>query len=342
MRLSIVTFLIIVMLVFSGCGSRLQSRNEPGNGGASYDDSRSAKSEQTIPTSNANTASTTANGRADVVHNAQDEKAAAKSQSQVSLEKTDAAKAADTAVERKIIRNANLTLESNAPADGQRKIASIAEAHGGFIVTSESTQRADNDQTKPLMSVTVVARVPATEFNAVLEEIRGVGTGVRQEKITGQDVTEEFIDLEARIRTKKALEAQFLEIMKQARNVSDALEVQSQLAEVRGEIERLEGRRRYLENQSSLSTITVTLQAPTPLVNTSGFFYNVKRAFGDGVDIAAAITLFIIQLFIALVPVALLIFLPLGLLARFLLRRARRLRLAKQLAHEPQTAAETR
>src|SRR6202011_3293944 len=107
------------------------------------------------------------------------------------------------------------------------------------------------------------ARVPASQFNASVEEIRHVGgdlSKVRQEKISGQDVTEEYIDVEARIKTKKALEAQFLEIMKQAHKVSDALEVQSELANVRTDIERMEGRRRYLDNQSSLSTISVTLQ----------------------------------------------------------------------------------
>jgi hypothetical protein len=65
-------------------------------------------------------------------------------------------------------------------------------------------------------------------------------------KTTGQDVTEEYIDLEARLRSKKALEAQFLEIMKQAHKISDALEVQSQIADVRADIERIEGRRRFL------------------------------------------------------------------------------------------------
>lgn len=344
MKLKIAALLTIALLALNGCGSKLESRSsEPGNGGASY--SQPAAKEQTATSSNSQTA-TTANSNSapdqSAVKSTADYKKASSAQPQVSLEKTDAAKAADTAVERKIIRNANLMLESNAPADGQRKIASIAESHGGFVVTSESSQRVGEDQTKPLMSVTVVVRVPASEFSAALEEIRGVGTGVRQEKITGQDVTEEYIDLEARIRTKKALEAQFLEIMKQAHTVSDALEVQSQIAEVRGEIERLEGRRRYLENQSSLSTITVTLQAPTPLVSTTGFFYNVKRAFGDGVDVAAEITLFLIRVVIALVPVALLVFLPLGLLLRFFLRRLRRTRLAKELAREPQTAAETR
>jgi Flp pilus assembly protein TadB len=145
------------------------------------------------------------------------------------------------------------------------------------------------------------------------------------------------MDLEARIRSKQALEAQFLEIMKQARSVTDALEVQRQLSEVRGEIERLEGRRRFLENQSSLSTITVTLQPSQPLVNTSGFFYKVKRAFGSGVDIAASITLFLVQFIVAIIPVVVLIFLPIWLLLRYLLRRLRRARLNQKLAQEAES-----
>ena len=240
------------------------------------------------------------------------------------------------ATERKIIRNAELTLETKSPADGQRKVAGIAEAHGGFVVTSDARQRQRDGESKPEMIVTVVARVPAAQFAAVLDEIRAMGSRVQQEKITGQDVTEEYIDLEARIRSKQALEAQFLEIMKQARTVTDALEVQRQLSDVRSEIERLEGRRRFLENQSSLSTVTVTLQPSQPLVNTSGFFYKVKRAFGSGVDIAASITLFLIQLIVAMIPLLLLICLPLLLLLRYLLRRWRRTRLAQRLAQEQQ------
>ncbi len=169
-------------------------------------------------------------------------------------------------------------------------------------------------------------RVPAAEFDAVVSEIHAVGGRVKEEKITGQDVTEEYIDLEARLRTKKALEAQFIEIMKSARKVSDALEVQSEMAEVRTEIERLEGRRRFLENQSSLSTIKITLQPPAPLIsaNTSGFLHSLRQAFGEGLDVAAAITLGLIRVAIALIPVLLLILLPIALAVRLLRRRSRR------------------
>lgn len=242
------------------------------------------------------------------------------------------------AIERKIIRHATLFIETDAPANGQQKISSIAEARGGFVVTSESKQQSDTaaHDRKPYEVITIEVRVPAAQFDAALNEIRGFGGRLTAEKVTGQDVTEEFIDLEARIRTKKALESQFMEIMKQARKVTEALEVQTELAEVRTEIERLEGRRRFLENQSSLSTIKVTLQPPTPLIatNPTGFFASVKEAFGDGIDVGAAILLGLIRVGIALIPVALLIFLPIGLLVRFLIRRQRRFSLAEKLRQE--------
>lgn len=244
----------------------------------------------------------------------------------VSLQQADAANTASQAINRKIIRNANLTLEVASPSEVQPKIVSIAEAHQGFVVTSEATQRKTDDKTKREITVNLIVRVPASQFNQVMEEIRSVGTRKIQEKVTGQDVTEEFMDLEARIKNQKALELQFIEIMKRAGKVDDALSVQTELAEVRTEIEKLEGRRRFLENQASLSTINVTLQPPTTIVNATGFWYSVRTAFSDGVDVAAEIILFMIRAIIALAPILVLVVLPLALLAKLGIRIVRRRR----------------
>jgi hypothetical protein len=227
---------------------------------------------------------------------------------QVSLESPAAAQA----VERKVIQNAEMTIETDMPAEGQRKIAAIADKHNGFVVISESKQNEAMSQNVASTEVNIVVRVPARRFETVIAEIRGVNGRVLYDKSSGQDVTEEYIDLEARIRTKKALESQFMEIMKQARKISEALEVQTQLADVRTEIERLEGRRRFLENQSALSTIKVTLHTPTPVVAaaTRGFLYDLKTAFADGVDFGTGIFLGVIRFVIVMIPLTLFILAP--------------------------------
>ena len=252
---------------------------------------------------------------------------------EVSLTQADTAASAAEAADRRIIRNANLTMEVNSTSDMQHKVTSIAETHGGFVVTSEAKQRENTEPEKRTLDIKLVVRVPAERFGSALDQIRGLATALREENVTGQDVTEEFIDLEARIRTQRALELQFLEIMKQARKVEDALEVQRQIADVRTDIEKLEGRKRFLENRASLSTIVVNLEAPRQIiVNTSSFGRSLRNSVSEGVDFGSAILLFLVRFVIVMVPVTVFVLLPLGLIVRYLVRRARRIQLAEALS----------
>src|SRR5919202_523761 len=154
----------------------------------------------------------------------------------------------------------------SAAENSANSASAPTSAAGGRAATAP---QGGTDGGKAYEIITMEARVPAAQFDAAMKEIRAVGSRVTAEKITGQDVTEEYIDLEARLRTQRALEAQLLDITKQARQVSDAITVERELTNVRTEIERVEGRRRFLENQSSLSTINVTLRPPAPLVATT-------------------------------------------------------------------------
>ena len=251
----------------------------------------------------------------------------------VSLNESEKAAQISAATNRKIIRNADLTIEVASPTETQSKVVSIAEAHGGFVVNSEAKQRDNGDATNRTLDIKLVVRIPENQFGAVLDKVRGLANNRNEEKVTGQDVTEEFIDLEARIKTQRALETQFLQIMKQAGNIEDALAVQRQIAEVRTEIEKLEGRKRFLENRSSLSTIVVNIRAPKPIaVNTSGFGRSVRDAVSESVDAGAEIVLFFVRFVIVMIPITLLLLLPGGLLVRYFIRRARRMRLAAALA----------
>ena len=143
---------------------------------------------------------------------------------------------APTPTDRKIIRNGEFAIETKTPTEDQRKLQFIAESLGGFVVTSEfksSTNRSDDSTT-----VNLILRVPSANFQKATDEIVKLGTRVLHQKTTGNDVTAEFVDLEARLRAKKALEAQYFEIMKRASKISDVLEVQQKLTEVRTEIEQ--------------------------------------------------------------------------------------------------------
>ena len=254
----------------------------------------------------------------------------------VSLIAADSAETVSAAADRKIIKNAELTLEVASPQEAQRNVATIAEQHGGFVVTSETKQTENRDRSKRTVEVKLIVRVPATQFDPALTSIEKLASNVIHRGISGSDVTEEFIDLEARIRTQRMLELQFIEIMKQATKISDALEVQRQIAAVRTEIEKLEGRKRFLENRASLSTITVDLKNPAVIaVNTSGFGRNLREAVSDSIDIASAILLGLTRFAIIMTPILVLIILPLGLVASIFVRRAKRMRLAQQLHVAP-------
>ena len=257
-------------------------------------------------------------------------------QQKVALTQLDKEGSSAEAFERKIIRNAEITMEVLSTTDTQHRVASIAETNGGFVVTSEAKQRENVDPAQRTLDIKLVVRVPSPQFGVAFDEIKKLASNTPQENVSGQDVTEEFIDLEARIKTQKALELQFLEIMKQANKVADALEVHRQVAEVRTEIERLEGRKRFLENQSSLSTIAVNMSTPRPIVvSASGFGHTVREAISDSLDLATGIVLFFVRFVIVIAPVVIFIFLPLGLVGLYFYRRAQRIRLAAELEATP-------
>ncbi len=323
--------LVLVLLVaLSGCsGERSAGTNAAGT---VYNDSASVSQGRTVASAEQGVTTTSAESQVPLP-NAEFQK--------VSLNEADTAAASAEAADRKIIRNANLTMEVTSTTDTQHEVTTIAEAHGGFVVTSEAKQRESQDPARRTLDIKLVVRVPSERFGSALDQIRGLAETLREEAVAGQDVTEEFIDLEARIRTQQALELQFTEILKQARKVSDAMEVQRQIADVRTDIEKLEGRKRFLANRSSLSTITVNIEAPRMItVNTSGFGRSLRDSVGMGVDLGSAILLFLVRAVIVMVPVTVFLLLPLGLLFRYFVRRAQRIRVGTSIVNPAPAAAD--
>jgi hypothetical protein len=252
----------------------------------------------------------------------------------VSLNDVDKAGSIAEAADRKIIRNADITIEVPSTTNAQHEVTSIAEAHGGFVVTSEAKQRESNDPAQRTLDIKLVVRIPSNQFGRAFDEIKKLAGNTPAEQVTSQDVTEDFIDLEARIKTQKALEVQFLEIMRQAHKIEDALEVQRQIAEVRTEIEKLEGRKRFLENRSSLSTINVNIQTPKPVITVTqtGFGHSLREAVSDSITLASDMVLFFARFVIMMAPVFVFVLLPAALVIRYMVQRAKRMRLAQALS----------
>jgi hypothetical protein len=112
-----------------------------------------------------------------------------------------------------------------------------------------------DDESEPLGTMTI--RVPVDAFETVLTRVGGIGEVIAK-RVNGEDVTGQVFDLESRLRNKRAEEAQYVEIMRKTKRIADIINVSNELFRVRGEIEQLQGRVKYLRASSDMSTVTVT------------------------------------------------------------------------------------
>lgn len=169
--------------------------------------------------------------------------------------------------ERRVVKRAELTLDVRDAAEASAQIASRAEALGGYV-SGSSVWRNQEGRTEARVTV----RVPAGLFACLLEEIEKMGT-LMSRQVSSTDVSEEYVDLEARISNLKVQETRLLEIASRAGTVEDLLKVEKEIERVRGEIDSLTGRLNLLKNQTDYATISVYLRS-TPLagagISTSG------------------------------------------------------------------------
>ncbi len=163
-----------------------------------------------------------------------------------------------SATERRVIRDATIGIVVGDIAAAVQGLQALVDGIPGAFVASADVR--DDD---PRSISTVTLRAPVERFDEVRGLVREQGSEVVFEDVGGRDVTAEFTDLEARLRTAEATERQLLDILATARTVSDTLEVQRELLDVRSRIEVLQGQLNLLANQTDLATITVRLH-PAP------------------------------------------------------------------------------
>jgi Domain of unknown function (DUF4349) len=155
---------------------------------------------------------------------------------------------------RMVIYHAEIRMEVKEFQKVQQTIEQLVQNQGGYIVQENVYESEDNR-----LEGTVTTRIPQAKFQTFLRQLEKLAMKVHSRHVTGEDVTEEFVDLESRLKSKQAVEERLYQFLKEAKDTKDLLAISNDLARVQEEIEQIKGRMKYLQNQSALSTVTIHL-----------------------------------------------------------------------------------
>ena len=320
----IALMLALLLLLPHMAGCSLTSRDESRSGGGS--------------TQSIGTPSTMPDASKDLAVGSEGE---AVSSGEAIAEATRDSESAVMSAERQLlVRTASMRLQVEKIDPALSKLRAATSRYGGIIEalhvsTDEDVpiyrQYAEGEvasDASPLAAYATV-RVPQERFDEFLKEIAGLGRVLSQSE-NSADVTQQHIDLSARLKTLQAEEARLRQFLNAAKDVKDMLAVESELSRVRSEIESLQGQLDYLDRQVALSALTVEFTRPAQIVRPAGTDWGFTDAVTRGIRGAAAILTGVIAITLSILP--LLVLAAFALVALFLIRRFRRSR-------EPQSPA---
>ncbi|MFD2630179.1 DUF4349 domain-containing protein [Oceanobacillus kapialis] len=157
---------------------------------------------------------------------------------------------------RKIIYTANLQVEVKDYEQSVDDIESYVADFNGYIIEASTYGSSEDSTTNGHLT----ARIPQERFQAFIQQVEE-GTGkLLESNVSGQDVTEEYVDLESRLKSKRVVEERLLSFMEQAEKTEDLLTISDDLATVQGEIDQITGRMKYLQNKSDLATVSIDIR----------------------------------------------------------------------------------
>jgi Domain of unknown function (DUF4349) len=192
----------------------------------------------------------------------------------------------------KIIKTGSLRFQVKDYRKSRAAIIDFVKKHHAYLASENEEHNDDSIQN------TMAIRVPAAQFDILLDSLVKESVHLENKTVEAQDVTAEFIDVEARLKAKKAVEQRYLTILNQAHSVKDILDIESQLGIIREAIDSTEGQLKYLNDQVMYSTLSLTFyqsikRLPQP---ESGFWYNISAAFVKGWNAFLAIIIGVIYL----------------------------------------------
>ena len=170
--------------------------------------------------------------------------------------------------DRLVIKNAEVTLQVESVREAEAAVRAKVQALGGYVVKAENSG-SDED-----LTARITFRVPVQRFDESLAGVQGLAKKVLGRTVSGDDVTEQFVDLQSRLRNLEATRDRLLTFLEKAATVEEALKVNESLSQVQGEVEQVRGRMEYLKQSAALSTVTVSLlpvPAVAPIVEEGGW-----------------------------------------------------------------------
>ena len=177
-------------------------------------------------------------------------------------------------IEQKLVKEAWVEFETSNLENTRTTIHQAVKKHKGYVSSDKENQSSYR------ISNTIIIRIPSGNFDSFLHDATAEVKQFDKKEINIHDVTEEFLDVEARLKTKKELENRYLELLQKAKNVSEMLEIEREIGKLRADIEAMDGRMKYLQNQVSFSTLTFTFYKKDPEKSELG--QKMKAGLQDG------------------------------------------------------------
>lgn len=188
--------------------------------------------------------------------------------------------------ERMIVRTGEMSLVVEDVVGARDEIAQLAARYDGYVVSSQIS--GEEQEMRGYISI----RVPDDKFESALAELRDLAVRVTSESTASRDITEEYVDLQSRLKNAEATESQYLALLAKATDVEDILRIYERLSQVRREIEQIKGRMQYLERTSSMSLIEVRLKPEAtakPLVRAGWNIVEIFKSAIRGIVIAGQV-----------------------------------------------------
>jgi hypothetical protein len=228
---------------------------------------------------------------------------------------------------RVILKSASLRLVVSAADSALESISAMAENMGGWVVTS-STSMVRTAAGESVAQGSITIRVPSDKLDEALTQIKSGAGKIEYENVSGQDVTQQYVDLSSRLTNLEAAETQLRTIMDDARKTEDVLSVYNQLVSTRGEIEQIRGQLQYFNEASAYSSISVDLipeaiNTPIQIVGWSPG-RTVENALATLVNILQSGADVLITAAVLVVPLGLVALIPVWFIRRAWRRRAQR------------------